>query len=130
MKTSVSLRTTREPRLRSEFAITASNTVAKPLSKQSASSSLICNFNSSVVLGKIRTKKSEYDVLEAFNGQGSSTPKVPITADAIEQLSQLAEAAATLLSRSRSDPSAPSFWRHKKYLDLQTKVELPPIPNP
>ena len=69
-------------------------------------------------------------MLEAFDGQGCSTPKVPITADAIEQLSQLAEAAAPLLSRSRPDPSAPSFRRRKKYLDLQTKVELPPIQNP
>lgn len=69
-------------------------------------------------------------MLEAFDGQGSSTPKAPIAAEAIEQLSQLAEAAATLLSRSRSDPSAPSFRRRKKYLDLQTKVELPPIQNP
>jgi len=30
-------------------------------------------------------------VLEAFDGQGSSTPKAPIAAEAIEQLSQLAE---------------------------------------
>jgi iduronate 2-sulfatase len=80
--------------------------------------------------GKIRTKASEHDVIEAFDGDDSSYPDGLITAEAIEQLSQLAEAEQPFfLAVGLIRPHLP-FGAPKKYLDLYTDVELPPIPHP
>ena len=80
--------------------------------------------------GNIREKSNEHDLLEAFDGDDSSYPDGLITTEALEQLSQLAEANKPFfLAVGLIRPHLP-FGAPKKYLDLYKDVELPPIPHP
>ncbi len=80
--------------------------------------------------GNIREKPQDHALLEAFDGDDSSYPDGLITAEAITQLSLLAEAEAPFfLAVGLIRPHLP-FGAPKQYLDLYTDVELPPIPHP
>jgi iduronate 2-sulfatase len=80
--------------------------------------------------GNIREKSNEHNLLEAFDGDDSSYPDGLITAEAIAQLSQLANAEQPFfLAVGLIRPHLP-FGAPKKYLDLYADVELPPIPHP
>ena len=80
--------------------------------------------------GNIREKSNEHNLLEAFDGDDSSYPDGLITTEALEQLSQLAEANKPFfLAVGLIRPHLP-FGAPKKYLDLYKDVELPPIPHP
>ena len=80
--------------------------------------------------GNIREKSNEHNLLEAFDGDDSSYPDGLITTEALEQLSQLAEADKPFfLAVGLIRPHLP-FGTPKKYLDLYKDVELPPIPHP
>jgi len=80
--------------------------------------------------GKIRTNSKQHDLFEAFDGDDNSYPDGLIATEALAQLSQLAEAKQPfLLAVGLIRPHLP-FGVPKKYLDLYTDVELPPIPHP
>ena len=80
--------------------------------------------------GNIREKSNEHNLLEAFDGDDSSYPDGLITTEALEQLSQLAEANKPFfLAVGLIRPHLP-FGAPKKYLDLYKDVELPPILHP
>lgn len=80
--------------------------------------------------GQIRNKPSQFDVLEAFDGDDSSYPDGLITDEVIKQLSQVSKTEKPFfLAVGIIRPHLP-FGAPKKYLDLYDGVELPPIPHP
>ncbi len=80
--------------------------------------------------GNIRKKSNEHNLLEAFDGDDSSYPDGLITAEAIEQLSQLAEADQPFFLAIGLIRPHLLFGAPNEYLDLYKDVELPPIPHP